>query len=66
MHLKQIDIHEHVHVLKQHASMKLKRIWVLERLPYGFRIKNRSSTSMDEVEELWKLERIWNYKKNTD
>ena len=53
--MKQIDIHEHVHVFKQHAFMKLKRNLVLERLLYGFCVKNRSSTSMDEVEELWKF-----------
>ena len=34
--LRQIDIHEYVHVFKQHAFMKLKRKWILERLLYGF------------------------------
>ena len=30
------DIHEYVHVIKQHAFMKLKRNWILVRLLFGF------------------------------
>ena len=58
MHLRQIVIHEHVHVFKQHTFMKLKINWILERLLYGFQIKNKSSTSMDEVKNYEKNGRI--------
>ena len=56
--MRQIVIHEHVHVFKQHEFMKLKRNWIIERLLYGFQIKNRSSTSMDEVKNYEKYGRI--------